>query len=74
MRLLLAAGAIVALFAWSVRELFAALNTPWCELVGHDAHWPTSSLRACKRCPQTWDRQHLFGDMAATTSNQPQGW
>lgn len=43
-----------------------------CELVGHDAHWETPTLRVCRRCPMTWRRD--VGDIAATTTNQPAGW
>lgn len=43
-----------------------------CELVGHDAHWATPTLRTCSRCAVTWRRDP--GDLAATTTNQPGGW
>lgn len=45
-----------------------------CDLVSHDPHWVTPTLRVCRRpgCHATWRRDP--GDIAATTTNQPGGW
>lgn len=47
-------------------------NFDGCELVGHDAHWATPTLRICSRCEMRWRRD--MGDIAATTTNQTGGW
>lgn len=63
---------LTLLLAWIVIHQRITNPLDRCELIGHDAHWTTPTLRTCNRCPMTWRRD--TGDIGATTTNQLYGW